>query len=75
MAVPNAPVLVRQLLVESLVVFIFYMIFLMCYAVIINHYFRKFLEKTKQEGKQLFKGSAFTAVSSRLKLKEKEKEK
>ena len=37
MAVANAPVPVRPLLVESLVIFIFYMIFLMCYAVIINY--------------------------------------
>ena len=36
MAVANSPVLVRPLLIESLVTFIFYMIFLMSHAVIIN---------------------------------------
>ena len=37
-AVANTPIPVRSLLVESLVIFIFYMIFLMNYAVIINYY-------------------------------------
>ena len=41
MAVANTPVPVRPLLVESLVIFIFYMIFMICYAVIINYYFGK----------------------------------
>ena len=72
-------VLVRPLLVESLVIIIFYMIFLMCYAVIINYFGKKtFPIKRKQGVNNCFKPlilSVFTTVASRLKSEQKEKEK
>ena len=48
--------ILRPLLVESSVIVIFYAIFLMRYAVIINYYFGKifFSNYEKRGGKQLF---------------------
>ena len=68
---------IRLLLVESLIIVIFYVIFLMCYAVI-NYYFGKkfFSIKRKQEVNNCFKPlilSVFTTVASRLKSEQKEK--
>ena len=66
------------MLVESSVIVIFYMIFLMCYAVIIN-YFGKiifFRIKIEQGVNNCFKPlilSAFTTVASRLKSEQKGK--
>ena len=71
---------IRLLLVESSVIVIFYVIFLMCYGVNINHYFgkKKFPIKKNQGINNCFKPltlSLFTSVASRLKSKQKEKEK
>ena len=67
------------ILVESLVIAIFYMIFLMHYAVIINYFGEFFFSiKWKQRVDNCFKHlilSAFTIVASRLKSEQKEKEK
>ena len=67
---------IRLLLVESSIIAIFYMIFLMHYAVIINYFGKKFFFTitTKQEVNNCLK-PVFTTVASRLKSVQKEKEK
>ena len=71
---------IRPLLVESSVIVIFYSIFLMRYAVIINYYFGNFFFpiKRKEGVSNCFKpliSSVFTTVASRLKSEQNEKEK
>ena len=70
----------RLLLVESSVIIIFYVIFLMRYAGTIINYFEKknFSIKRKQGVNYCFRPlilSVFTTVGSRLKSEQKEKEK
>ena len=69
--------LFRPLLVENLVIVIFYVIFFMCYAVIVNYFGKIFFPiKRKQWVHNCFKpliSSAFTSVVSRLKSEQKEK--
>ena len=70
---------IRPLLVESSVIVIFYVIFLIRYAVIINYYFakKKFQIKRKQVANNCFKlliSSAFTTVTLRLKSDKKKRE-
>ena len=71
--------ILRPLLVESSVIVIFYAIFLMRYAVIINYFGKKNFPIKRKEGvNNCFKpliSSVFTTVASRLKSEQKEKEK
>ena len=69
----------RPLLLESSVIVIFYVIFLMRYAVIIDYHFeKKILIKRKQGVNNCFKpliSSGFTIAASRLRSEQNEKEK
>ena len=70
---------IRPLLLESSVIVIFYLIFLMRYAVITDYHFgKKILIKRKQGVNNCFKpliSSDFTIAASRLRSEQNEKEK
>ena len=69
---------IKPLLVESSVIVVFYVIFLMPDAVIINYFEKKFFQWRENGTNNCFKpliSSVFTTVATRLKSEQKETEK